>query len=127
MQRLWPWMALSVSLVAAPLAAQDDLVAESFELRSGQDLVTACTVPAEDALYQTAKGFCLGYMTGAMQLYTAAAASPNVDNFVCPDRVVPRAEMRQIFLDWAAAHPELVQEPAVDTLLRAAVDAFPCE
>ncbi len=127
MHRLLPWFAAGASLVAAPLAAQDDTVVESFELRSGEDLVTACSVPPENALYQTAKGFCLGYMTGAMQLYIAAAASPNVNNFVCPERVVPRAEMRQIFLDWAAAHPELMREPAVDTLLRAAVDAFPCD
>jgi hypothetical protein len=38
-------------------------------------------------------------MTGAMQLYSAAAASPDVKNFVCPGRVVSRAEMRDVFLE----------------------------
>jgi hypothetical protein len=51
-------------------------------------------------------------MTGAMQLYSAAAASPNVENFVCPGRVVSRAEMRDVFLEWAAANPERLGEPA---------------
>ena len=128
------WMPV-VAVVAAtlvvvkPVDAQStvDSVAESFELSNAQALVTACTVPADSALYQTAKGFCLGYMTGAMQLYRAAAASPNVKNFVCPGHVVSRAEMREVFLEWAAANPQRMSEPAIDSLLRAAVANFPCE
>ena len=121
----WPaaWL-----LMATPALAQSttEAVVESFELSNAQALVTACTVPAGDALYDTAKGFCLGYMTGAMQFYRAATASPNVKNFVCPGHVVTRAEMRDVFLAWAAANPERLNEPAVDSLLRAAVAKFPC-
>lgn len=101
-------------------------MAESFKLGKSEDLVTACTVPEGHPLHDTAKGFCLGYMTGAMQLYGAATASPEVENRVCPGRVVPRAEMRDVFLSWAAANGDRMNEPAVDGLLRAAVEAFPC-
>ncbi len=112
---------------AGPAAAQDvDDVAASFRLDDGAALVTACTVPASDPLHDTANGFCLGYMTGAMQLYRAATASPNIPNAVCADREVSRAEMRAIFLDWAEDHPDHLAEPALDALFRAAVDAFPC-
>jgi Rap1a immunity proteins len=115
--------------MATPALAQSsaDSAVESFALNDARALVTACTVPADHALHETAKGFCLGYMTGAMQLYAAAAASPNVKNFVCPGRVVSRAEMRDVFLEWAAANPERLNEPAVDSLLRAAVAKFPCQ
>jgi hypothetical protein len=126
MNRCLRWPLLWVSLVAAPAAADVDAVVESFALKDTRALVTACTVPEDNELYQTAKGFCLGYMTGAMQLYTAAAASPKVKNFVCPGRVVSRAEMRDVFLEWAAAHPERLSEPAIDGLVRAAVAKFPC-
>jgi hypothetical protein len=37
-------------------------VAESSELSDAGALDTACTVPADNPLYQTAKGFCAGYM-----------------------------------------------------------------
>jgi hypothetical protein len=114
-------------LVSMPLAAQDDPVVESFLLEDAEALVTACTVPEKDPLYQTAKGFCLGYLTGAMQFYDAAAASPEVKDFVCPGRIVSRAEMRTVFLDWAQANPERMAEPAIDGLVRAAVARFPCE
>ena len=127
MMRSLRWSVICLFAAATPAPAQDaDSVAESFELSDTQALVTACTVPAESPLYQTAKGFCAGYMTGAMQLYSAAAASPNVKNFVCPGHVVSRAEMRQVFLDWAAANPQHLSEPAIDGLVRAAVAKFPC-
>jgi Rap1a immunity proteins len=129
MNRFLRWSVVWVSVLASPALAQstDDSVVESFELNDARALVTACTVPDESPLYQTAKGFCLGYMTGAMQLYRAAAASPNVKNFVCPGREVSRAEMRDVFLAWAAANPERLSEPAVDSLLRSAVAKFPCQ
>ncbi len=128
MNRCLRWSLLWTSLLAAPAAAAADVdaVVESFALKDARALVTACTVPEDDVLYQTAKGFCLGYMTGAMQLYSAAAASPKVKNFVCPGHVVSRAEMREVFLEWAAAHPERLGEPAIDGLVRAAVEKFPC-
>ena len=126
MRRLLRCSVVCVSIVGASAAAQDDPVVESFVLSDAAALVTACTVPEGHPLYQTAKGFCLGYMTGAMQLYSAAAASPDVKNFVCPGRVVSRAEMRDVFLEWAAANPERLGEPAIDGLVRAAVAKFPC-
>jgi hypothetical protein len=136
MLRLVRWTAvwaLVTAMLAQPAAAQStaadantDAVIESFELSDAKALVTACTVPAESTFYQTAKGFCLGYMSGAMQLYRAAAASPNVKNFVCPGHTVSRAEMRQVFLDWAASNPDRLNEPAIDSLVRSAVAKFPC-
>jgi hypothetical protein len=126
-------MAACAVLAATPVLTSSaraqttaDSVAESFKLNDAEALVTACTVPDDSPLYQTAKGFCLGYMTGAMQLYRAAAASPNVKDFVCPKHVVSRAEMREVFLEWAAANPQRMSEPAIDSLLRAAVAKFPC-
>jgi Rap1a immunity proteins len=128
MRRSLRWPAVWLLLAGTPALAQSSVesVTESFKLDNAQALVTACTVPAGATLYDAAEGFCLGYMTGAMQLYRAAAASPNVKNFVCPGRVVTRAEMRDVFLEWAAANPERLNEPAVDSLLRAAVAKFPC-
>lgn len=125
MERWCRWSTVAVALVAMPAAAQDAVV-ESFELADAQALVTVCTVPADHPLYQTAKGFCLGYMSGAMQLYDAATASPDVKDFVCPGRMVSRAEMRRVYLDWATANPQLLSEPAIDGLVRSAVAKFPC-
>jgi Rap1a immunity proteins len=129
MRQVLGWPTVWLLVVATPVLAQStaDTVVESFELNDANALVTACTVPADNPLYQTAKGFCLGYMTGAMQLYRAAATSPNIKNFVCPGHLVSRAEMRDVFLEWAAANPQRLSEPAIDALLRSAVAKFPCQ
>jgi Rap1a immunity proteins len=114
------------ALLATPAMAQDAVV-ESFELGDARALVTACTVPDGHPLHESAKGFCLGFMTGAMHFYTAAAASPNVKDFVCPGHVISRAEMRDVFLEWAIANPERLSEPPIDGLVRAAIAKFPCQ
>lgn len=126
MRQFMRWSWIWAAFAAVPVAAAEDAVIESFDLDNAAELVTACTVPADDPLYQSAKGFCLGFMTGAMHFYSAAVASPKVERFVCPGRTVSRAEMRDVFLDWAAANPEMLSEPAIDGLVRAAVARFPC-
>jgi hypothetical protein len=35
--------------------------------------------------------------------------------------------MRDVFLEWAAANPQQLSEPAIDSLLRSAVAKFPCQ
>ncbi len=117
---------LLASVLSPAAGAEGDALAESFVLEDGAALVTACTVPETHPLHATAKGFCLGYMTGAMQLYAAAVQSPKIDDAVCPGAAVSRVRMRDIFLEWARTHPERLGEPAIDTLFRAAVAAFPC-
>lgn len=119
-------VASAVLAVTGIGAARSADVPASLRLEDAAALVTLCTVPASDPLHDLAEGFCLGYMTGAMQLYRAATASPTIENAVCAEGEVSRARMRAIFLDWADAHPEHLDEPAIDALFRAAVAAFPC-
>ena len=64
---------LLVATLTAPSAA-----ARSFRRDDGAALVAACTVAADDPLHDVARGFCLRYLAGAMQLYRAAA-----DAFSC--------------------------------------------
>ncbi len=127
MRALLAAVAVAMATGGAPAAGADEAqTVESFRLENAGDLVVACTAERDNPWYDTARGFCLGYMTGAMQFYGAASASPKVEPFVCPDGIVPRAEMRSVFLAWADAHPELLAEPAIDGLVRAAVGAYPC-
>ncbi|NBB69580.1 MAG: hypothetical protein GVY33_04525 [Alphaproteobacteria bacterium] len=75
------------------------------------------------------RAFCYGYINGAGQFYRALVGNPEVDiePFVCPGREVTEAEAVAIFLDWVDAHPDAGEEPAIDGLFRAWVEAFPCE
>jgi hypothetical protein len=63
-----------MALVATPAMVQSTTsVAESSELSDAGAVDTACTVPADNPLYQTAKGFCAGYMIRGDNVMEGAA------------------------------------------------------
>ena len=115
----------TLSLPAPALA--DETLVESFRLSDARALVTTCSVPEEHALHPRANAFCLGYITGAMQFYGAAIKSPDVNPFVCAPEGLSRVSLRDVFLDWARANPQRLDEPAIEGLVRAAVAEFPCK
>ncbi len=120
------WVAFAV--LGLPIAAAaDEAVVESFRLSDARALVTACSLPEEHALHARANAFCLGYMSGAMQFYGAAIKSPDVTPFVCAPKELSRGSLRDVFLAWARANPQRLDEPAIEGLVRAAVAKFPCK
>jgi len=99
---------------------------EAFYLRTGQDLVDLCNIDKEHPLYEKSIAFCYGYVTGAMSFYGAIEPSPKVPKIICSDHVIPRAEMVQVFLEWAKSASLHLTEKPIDCLVRAAVARWPC-
>jgi hypothetical protein len=56
----------------------------------------------------------------------AAAAPPRIPDAVRVAREMSRGEIGDIQLAWAGAHRERPDGPAIDALMRAAVDALSC-
>lgn len=111
------WMACLVVPIAAHAVDKED-----FHIDEAQDLVDVCTTPQTDPLYEAAMGFCHGYSVGAWQYYLAAGRK-----FLCVPQPPPsRQEAIDGFIDWAAKHPQYMQEGAVQTLFKYLADAFPC-
>jgi hypothetical protein len=97
----------------------------TFELRDAGDLVRACSVPPEHALYANATGFCHGVLTGAYRYYQAAVLPEN--RFVCTPNPVPtRTEVMNNFVAWAKSHQQYMKEPPIDTLFRFLEATYPC-
>lgn len=111
---MWQGPAWSVSL-------------EDFSLKTGSDLVDLCAVPDNDPLYSEAKSFCFGFFSGAMHFHRALVRGPDIDPLVCPGRPVSRAEAIAVFLDWAKANPDYLNEDAIQAAMRAAVEEWPCD
>ena len=44
----------------------------------------------------------------------------------CADDMIPGEVIREAYLDWAAAHPDELDQPATSALFLALVEAFPC-
>ena len=107
-------------------SADEEFKVILFELGTAADLQTICSVTIEHPDYDTARSFCIGYVTGAFNYYRAIAAGPSMGGFVCTDRPIPRTDIISAFLEWSTAHPEMDSAPAVENVMRAAAAKWPC-
>ncbi len=113
--------------MAALLASGAAVAADSstFQLRDAQDLVTACSVPQDHALYANATGFCHGVLVGAFTYYSSTVTAEN--RFICPPSPVPtRAKVMNDFVAWAKSRSQVLKDPPLDTLFRYLAETYPC-
>jgi hypothetical protein len=116
-------LVLAATLLASGAAIAAD--SSNFRLRDTNDLVVACSVPAEHTLYANATGFCHGVLVGAYSYYNATV--PAEGRFVCPPNPVPtRAKVMNDFVAWAKARPQVMKDPPLDALFRYLEEAYPC-
>ena len=98
-----------------------------FQLDNAQALVDLCSVGMDDPLQVEATYMCLGFVTGAIHYHRALTAGPDEEPIVCPGEPQPtRNDLIRVFVNWAQANPQYMQEPAVEALARAAVAEWPC-
>jgi hypothetical protein len=116
------WIVSTALLVSGAAFAVDS---STFQMRDTDDLVRACSVPAEHQLHANATGFCHGVLVGAYRYYEATVAAG--DRFVCPPSPTPmRGKVMNDFVAWAKAHPQTMKEAPLDTLFRYLAEAYPC-
>lgn len=75
-------------------------------------------------------GYCLGYVTGVIDdhfMWQISESSPldPAKHFCLPDGVTPDQAVR-VLLKWLDDHPARLHERAIDLILNAFRDSFPC-
>lgn len=79
---------------------------------------------------------CRGYLTGiadsidtARAEYTEDADHPFFPTFtnVCRPDDVTRGKLVKTWIEWANRHPEMLRRPAVDLVVMAFTEAWPCD
>jgi hypothetical protein len=98
----------------------------AFYLETAEDLQILCGLEEGDELYEKGVAFCYGFISGVMSFYGAIAEAPGVPRIVCSDTIISRTAMVENFLDWSARHPEYMADKPVDSLVRSAVQKWPC-
>src|SRR5262245_48028767 len=106
----WKGLVFVLSMLLWPCYS-DALARDDFLVRTTQDLLKLCTASESDPLYQAAIGFCHGFATGSYQYYQSTTASGEQTAFVCPPEPPPtRVEAIQMFVEWAKANPQYLNE-----------------
>ncbi len=115
---------LSLLLTPALSGATDE---KDFEAKTTQNIINLCTTSPEEPLFAQAVNFCHGYLVGAYHYYVAQASGPDGLKMVCmPDPPPSRNEAIAMFVEWAQAHPEYMDEAAVETEFRFLIESWPC-
>jgi hypothetical protein len=121
---------LALGVALAPLtswAVTDGYSLDDYQLRTSADLLDICSLDSSDVHYWEARGFCLGYFTGGIHLHDALAASPDFPRIACAPAGTTRDNVVEVFVAYAQAHPEHLNELPMDTVFRAVNAQWPCE
>ena len=132
---LLAYLAVSIAL-ALPAAAQTGNSATAgsqaapppFEVQSTGDLVRLCGIPKTDPYHASAMGFCEGFGSGVLNyhLLDTSGANRRMRRVCFPQMVPTRQEAIAQFLTWAQAHPQYMDEPAPDGVMRFLMQSYPC-
>jgi hypothetical protein len=99
-----------------------------FEVKTTQNLLNLCTAASGDPNYQAAIHFCHGYLVGAYAYYEAHHGSNKAKHLFCfPDPPPSRNNAIVMFVEWAKAHPQYMNENPVDTEFRFLIEQWPCK
>ena len=123
-------LAASAMLALWPLqaGAQDAGTADlgDFAVDTAQDLVDLCAVDESSSLYVDALQFCYGFFEGMAHYHDRLSSGPEIDPIVCPTGQVTRQDFVEMYVDYAKANPQFLDEDPADNVIRAAIDTWPC-
>ena len=122
-------LAASAMLALSPLqaGAQDAGTADlgDFAVDTAQDLLDLCTVDESNSLYVDALQFCYGFFEGMIH-YHDRLVGPDSDPIVCPTGQVTRQDIVAMYISYAQANPQFMDEDPADNVVRAAIAEWPC-
>jgi hypothetical protein len=97
-----------------------------FEVDTAQQLLDLCSADPSDDLYAEARQFCYGFLEGMVHYHDRLAAGPEIDPIVCPTGRVTREDFVEMYVSFARANPQFLDEDPADNVVRAAVASWPC-
>ena len=121
-------LSLAAALLVAGNAGAAELARADFEGETVGSIVKLCTASEDTDVGKYAIGFCYGWIEGLDQFYDALLADErfNVQPVACPGTELSREETRDAFVRWAKEDPAKMKMPALEGMIRAAKETFPC-
>jgi hypothetical protein len=120
--------ALVVASFLVPGLAGAAVTDEDFVLSTTRNLVNLCSVSAQDPRAKEAIQMCEGYMLGAYHFYLATSSGKSDMRLVCmPNPTPSRNEAIAMFVEWAKANPQYMNEAPVEAEFRFLSAKWPCK
>lgn len=109
-------------------AAQDAGTADvgDFTVDTAQDLVDLCSADTGSAIYAEAIQFCAGFLEGMKHYHDRMSAGPGVEPIVCSPGDLTLEQAIDMYVTYARANPQLLNEDPADNVVRWAMATWPC-
>ncbi len=117
---------LGFATTSVQAADSDTYGLDDYKLDSAKDLYDVCTVPPSHKDHAVAKAFCVGYFEGGIHLHDVLAEADDFPNIACAPDTTTRAEVVEVFVEYAKANPQYYAERPMDAVFRALVNKWPC-
>jgi hypothetical protein len=120
---------LAALVVGAPGLRAQGLAEENFQVRTTGDLVALCGAQETHALYTAAQNFCHGFAVGTYRTLVEMQAGMRSKRklFCVTDPAPTRTAAVAGFLQWTAAHTEVLALPPTDGVLQYLSQQYPCK
>jgi hypothetical protein len=122
MKLLAPAVALTVSLLAVPAAAQKG---PTLQARTAGELAELCAASPKDPQADAKINFCHGFAQGAISV--ELRHSEGKKPFCFPSPAPTRTATMNEFVGWVRSMPDHRTPPAVDGLLQFLSERYPCK
>lgn len=102
---------------------------DSFQLRTGEDLVYLCSIPEADLMAEAARDFCYGFLSGVNAFHQSVNAGQTDHLLYCLPKgkdKLTRSEAAKMYVDWSRENAQYLSESPVDNLMRFAIATWPC-
>lgn len=98
-----------------------------YQVRSAQDLLAICTLDSMHTDYNEARSFCYGYLEGGRAYHDGLVALDDYAPIVCPPPNATRRDAAGVFVAFLTARPEHAGKPAMQVVVRALAEKWPCK
>jgi hypothetical protein len=117
-----------IGLMLSPGIAAAAVTDEDFTVKTTQNLLNLCAVSADDPRAKEAIQMCQGYLVGAYDYYVAENSGKDSMRLVCmPNPAPTRNEAVAMFVEWAKANQQYMNDRPVDTEFRFLSAKWPCK
>lgn len=86
------------------------------------ELAARCSSVAE-----TDKQLCYGFILGAGQLYAELLRAETIEPMACAEPAPTLEAIAAVFVNWVDANPMKASARAIDGMMQAAAETWPCE
>jgi hypothetical protein len=115
-----------LTLWSLQAGAQDGVAdLDDFAVDTARELVDLCAADPSNPLHVEALQFCYGFFEGMIH-YHDRLVGPDIKPIVCPTGTVTRQDVVDMYLAFAQANPQFMDEDPADNVMRAAIAKWPC-